>query len=426
MMSFDLVQGEQSNTLINAAAHPSDHPDPGVFDNFFSGAGNYTMRGLAETGRALSMAGAVAPIAVDAIKGGTELQDKYFAFHDDVFNNAVEYWTPKPGEVGAAGQIAGQLASGVLQAVVSPALFVGTAAMSPAEDLVREGVDANTAVKAGMAQGVSAGIGMKIPYLGNGLATRVLSGVGGNVAQGTIGAAVSENVLKENGFDKQAERFDPWDARGRVVDAMLGAVFGVMAHAGAKAPAKGEAKAPQFSPTDEAAVLVANQARHMEDITPQGRPVSDADATIHVDALKQAMDQVLRGEPVAVDGMTKDLHTVPDERQTQYRTEVIDEAQRIVAEEVPDHGIILPKIEPGLPMADVVPAEHDAVSMKARQAVTDNPDLVIPTNRVDADGNPVVIRAAEALAHANAEVAHAKSVAADVFKTAAHCLLGAL
>ncbi len=117
---------------------------------------------------------------------------------------------------------------------------------------------------------------------------------------------------------------------------------------------------------------------------------------------------------------------VPDEVQTQQRTEVGEEVQRIAAQEAPVSAPILPKIEPGMPMADVIPAEHTPASLKARQAVVDHPDLTIPTNRTDADGNSITMRATDALALADAEVAHAQATAANVFKTAAHCLLGAL
>ena len=419
-MSFDFFPNEQGAALLNAARHPSTTPDPGAFDNFFSGAGQYTMRSMAEAGRAVDLAGAVFPVAVDAFTGGTERQDQYFKEHDEVFNTAVDYWTPKPGEVGTAGQVAGQLAGGIMQAVVHPALLVGTAALSPGEDLVREGVDGGTAVKVGVIQGAGMAVGLKMPFLGQSLATRVLSGAGGNLLQGTAGAAASSGVLKDAGYDQQAERFNPWDMRARMLDAMLGAAFGGLAHVGAKG------EAPKLTPTDEAALLVANQARHIEDVAPQGRPVTDADATMHADAMRQAIQQVLRGEPVAVDGLVKDMRMVPDETQYQQRMEVTDEAQRLAAQEAPIDAPILPKIEPNRPMADAIPAEHTPASLKARQAVVDRPDLTLPTNRTDADGNPITLRAADALALADAEVAHAQAIAPDVFKTAAYCLLGAL
>lgn len=421
-MSFDFFPNEQGATLLNAARKPSTTPEPGTFENFAKGAGMYTMRSLAEAGRAVDMAGAVFPIAYDAVVGGTEQQDQYFKEHDEVFNGAVDYWTPKPGEVGTAGQVAGQLAGGVMQAIVSPALLVGTTQLSASEDLVRNGVDSTTAQVVGGIQGASMAVGLKLPYLGQTLATRVLSGAGGNLVQGTAGALASSEVLKAEGYDKQAEQFNPWDLRARALDVMLGAAFGGLAHIDAKGKLQ---EPPKLTPTDEAALLVANQARHLEDVTPQGRPATDADATMHADAMRRAIDQVLRGEQVTVDDVVRDMRLVPDEAQYQQRAEIMSEAQRI-AEQAAPFDPILPKMEPTRPLADNIPMEGDPASIQARRFATEQPDLTIPTNRADADGNPVTMRAADAIALADAEVAHAQATAANLFKTAANCLLGAL
>jgi hypothetical protein len=421
-MSFDFFPNEQGATLLNAARKPSTTPEPGMFENFAKGAGMYTMRSLAEAGRAVDLTGAVFPIAYDAVVGGTEQQDQYFKEHDEVFNSAVDYWTPKPGEVGTAGQVAGQLAGGVMQAIVSPALLVGTTQLSASEDLVRNGVDSTTAQVVGGIQGASMAVGLKLPYLGQTLATRVLSGAGGNLVQGTAGALASSEVLKAEGYDKQAEQFNPWDLRARALDVMLGAAFGGLAHIDAKGKLQ---EAPKLTPTDEAALLVANQARHLEDVTPQGRPATDADATMHADAMRRAIDQVLRGEQVTVDDIVRDMRLVPDEAQYQQRAEIMAEAQRI-AEQVAPFDPIVPKMEATRPLADNIPVDGDPASIQARRFATEQPDLTIPTNRADADGNPVTMRAADAIALADAEVAHTQATAANLFKTAANCLLGAL
>lgn len=532
--------------------------------------------------------GALFPWRADTLTSGdnlsgTSLTDQYFQHHDEVFNNAVDHWTPRPGEVGTAGQVAGQLAGGVMQAIISPALLVGTAQMSSAEDLVRNGVDANTANTVGGIQGVSMAVGLKLPFLGQSLATRVLSGAGGNLVQGTATALASSQVLKAQGHASEAERFNPWDLRARTLDVMMGAAFGGLAHLEAKGASKltpqqdyqlflaefgltqekvdasmnnksdlipmpkgvskierlkspiegdgmfttekvgdGELLAPgriggmrtpagrftnhsnepnaelrphpngdldlvalgtieagkevvidyrqaaevngsglknatKLPPTDEAALLVANQARHMEDSTPQGRPATDADATMHTDAMRQSIEQVLRGETVTVDGLTKDMRMVADDAQLQQRTEFTDELQRIAALDAPIGEPIPPKIGadsmPVLPRnaapndlmgavkqfvnhmlggedtqqrPEINPADHDPASLKARQFAQDQPELTIPTNHVDANGNPIHLRASDAIAMADAEVAHAQSTAASLFKTAAHCLLGVL
>ncbi len=422
-MSFDLFSNEQNATLLNAARHPSATPDAGTWDNFASGAGQYTMRSLAEAGRAVSMASAVVPIVADKLVGGDNLSgetltDRYFAQHNEVFNNAVEHWTPKPGEVGIAGQIAGQLAGGVMQAIISPALLVGSTQLSTAENLVREGVDSTTANMVGGIQGTAMAVGIKLPFLGQSLATRVLSGAGGNLVQGTAAALASAETLKGQGYDKQAEQFNPWDLRARTLDVMLGAAFGGLAHLEARG-------APKLTPTEEAAILVANQARHLEDSTAQGRPATDADATMHADAIRQAINQVLRGEPVTVDSLTKDMQTIPAEQSSREQMEVQGEIQRLVSEAVP-FDPILPAFEQKTPLGVEIPDGISPQSLKARAMAMDNPDLLINTGHTEADGSLQTIRAGDAILQADAEVATAKLTAEKLFKTAAHCLLGAI
>ena len=427
-MSFDFFPNEQSATMLAASRKPSLSPDAGTWSNFLPGAATYGMRSLAEVGRAVDMAGSVFPIVADKLTGGTERQDTYFREHDDVMNNAVDYWTPRPGEVGTAGQIAGQLAGGLAQAVISPALLVGTAQLSSAEDLVRQGVDAGAANVVGDISGVGAALGLKLPFLGSTLASRVASGAGGNVAQGMATAAASRAVLNAAGNPLQAEQYNPLDLKARTLDALLGAAFGGMAHLSAR-----------FTPTDQAALLVANQARHMETTTLPGLPVSDADATMHVQALRQAIDQTLRGEPVNVDQVLQDAHFVPDAGIARDRAVVVDELQRQAAEAAPQGDVIqpLPLREPArgaempreaetLPTGEALPADTDPTSMKARRIAAENPDLQIPSGEFAPDGTPVMRRAADVLADSDRELAGAKATVPDLFKSAANCLLGVL
>lgn len=449
-MSFDFFENEQSATMLNAARHPSLTPEAGTWDNFTTGAGRYAMRSLAEVGRAVDMAGSVFPIAYDAITGDTNNteRDKYFDEHNAVFNHAVDYWTPRPGEVGAAGQIAGQLAGGVLQAIVSPAMLVGTAQLSTAEDLVRQGVDPGAANVVGDVAGIGAAVGIKLPFLGNTLASRVLTGAAGNVVQGAAMAGASRAVLDAAGNPLQAAQYDPLDLKARALDAMLGAAFGGLAHIDAKTRTK-------LTATDEAALLVANQARHMEDTTLGGRPESAADLTQHTQAMRQAIDQILRGEPVQVDAIVKGMKIAPDDTLVQHRMEVADELARLVQQEIPPGA----KIEPlravpveaiaeaptlatqaaqavqqtlakvfgvELPLPDTATRSTDPAINKARQAVAQYPDMLIHTGDVAPDGSPVRVRAADAIAQADTSLAQTNKTAADIFRTAATCLLGAL
>ena len=424
-MSYDFYPNEQNAALLNAARHPSTTPDTGAFDNFLLGAGKTAMKSLAEVGRAVDMAGSVFPIAVDAVTGGTARQDQYFKEHDEVFNGAVDYWTPRPGEVGMAGQIAGQLAGGVLQATISPALLVATSQLSTGEDLVRQGVDAGAANVVGDIAGIGMAVGIKLPFLGKTLATRVLSGAGGNVVQGAATAGASHAVLDAAGNPQQAAQYDPTDLRGRLLDAMLGAAFGGLAHVGAK-----------LTPKEDAALLVSNQARHLEETTTPGVPDSASDLTQHVTAMKQAIEQTLRGEPVAVDKTILGMRMHPDEAIANERTAYGDELKREAADQVPPAEPIRPLADEtplrtvdgsdptAVQVADAVPG--DLILARARAALAKNPDMLIPDRSADPQAEPVPMRAGDVIDRLAADRASADATAPDLFKTAAACLLGVL
>lgn len=548
-MSFDFFENEQAATLTQASRHPSISPDAGAFENFWSGAGHFSMRSLAEAGRAVDMAGAAFPVAYDSLVGGTEQQDRYFKEHDEVFNSAVDHWTPRPGEVGMAGQIAGQLAGGIMQAVVSPALLVGTTQLSSAEDLVRQGVDATTANQVGAVQGAATAVGVKLPAFGSTLTRKILTGAGGNLAQGVAASGTSRAILEHANAAGAAAQYDPFDFRARALDVMLGAAFGGIAHLGkthekltaqedykaflseyglsesivksvsengvyhplppgtalelkssdisglgmfsTKGAKPGEVLAPatidgvgtqaarytnhsneanaeyrrnangdvdlvaiapirpgsevvsnyrtsadvfgfsglkklsNLTPTEEAALLVANQARHIEDRAP-GIPATDVDATMHAKAMQEAIGQVLRGDEVSVDHITKDIQTDTGEAWAARHADMQAELQRLI-NEGPAHD---PIIAPPKPGAAVNLTENDLArtpnAMKARTTAMDNPDMLIHTGETAPDGSLVTMNAHDAIAQADAQVTLAKSTAQQVFMTAAHCLLGAI
>jgi hypothetical protein len=179
---------------------------------------------------------------------------------------------------------------------------------------------------------------------------------------------------------------------------------------------------------------VANQARHIEQSTAPGRPVSQADLVQHVQAMREALGQVLAGEPVRVDKTLEGMRTMPDDGATRQRVEVADEMARLAKEEAPpvDPVRLPPDQSParavdGLPDAarPTLPPD-DMPSTRARAALTRSPDMTIPTGAVDEMGNAVFVRAADALAGAEVDAAVTRTTAGELFRTAATCLLGIL
>ncbi len=280
--------------------------DTGIWQNFGPGAGSYLMRSFAEVGRATSMlaigAESLTPsgIAMRALRPdmAEAQQDEAFRQHDEVFQDAVDYWTPKPHTVGKAGEIAGQLAGGVIQFAINPALAVGTAQMNTSTDLVREGVDPGAALVAGDIAGIGTAVGVKLPFLGSTFARKAASGAAGNLVQGVATAGATNMLLQSAGRPDQAAKFDPFDVSARTLDVLLGVAFGGLAHV----QTRGGAKIPEMDADQKAALLVVNHSRHLEQSA--GPDASPLELTTHVTQVQKAVEQLLRGERVDVEGMS--------------------------------------------------------------------------------------------------------------------------
>lgn len=305
-MSFDLYPEEtaaRADSLKPMKQAPTD-----TFDNFFSGAGNYAMQGFAKTARAVDLLGSVGPIVHDKISGGTEAQDKYFKEHDEVFGNAVDYWTPKPGEVGVAGEVVGQLLGTLPQVFMSPSLAVASAQLSTAEDLTKQGVDATRANAAGAIQASGLGFGVWMPILGKTLAQRVLAGgVGFNVVQGVAMRGATGAVL--DGTPAEGS-YKALDGKSITLDVLLGAAFGGMAHINPAMRAQGDefharfyAWAKNIRPSQVDALVTLKQAEHINVDSMPGKPVDLVDTEAHVQRTRQAINDLANDRPVNVENM---------------------------------------------------------------------------------------------------------------------------
>ncbi len=282
----ELTLGSAASFRPPQAAQPDD---ASLFKGFGSGAASYFMRSMASAGRAVSMLGAVAPIALDKVVGsdnmsGISLTDRYFRAHDEFFGSAVDYWTPKPGDVGAAGMIAGEVAGGIVQFLANPYLLVAAQGVGTAEDLVRQNVPAGASLGAGAVAGATTAAGFAIPIFGKTLAQRLATGVGGNVALNVPEAAIKREIVNA-AAPGVGDQFDPWDMRARTVDLLMGAVFGTKVHLDARL-------------RDSAMTL--NAARQLEEGALPGRPATPQDLTEAVERVRTAVDQLARGEVVTV------------------------------------------------------------------------------------------------------------------------------
>lgn len=305
-MALDLYQDESVNRLTDM--RPVSIPEPGMFEGLAKGAGMSAMRGFARTARAIDMIGSVGPIAQDLLTGGTEAQDKYFKEHDEFFGRAVDYWTPKPGEVGAAGDVVGSLVSMLPMVVMSPSLTVAAQQMATSEELAAKGVSPGQAIGAGIAEGLGLGAGIWMPILGTNGWQRILAGGAGfNVLQGVVTRGAQGAILEGT---PEAENYKAFDGNALTLDVLLGMAFGTLAHLSPSQRAQGAETwnkirgfMEKSTPTQIDAIAALRQAQHLNVDSMPGKPVEVTDIDNHVQRMKQAIDDLSNDRPVNVEQM---------------------------------------------------------------------------------------------------------------------------
>ena len=366
-MSLDLFE-ETDNVLANM--RPVADPEPGVWDNFTAGTGKVAMQTFAKAGRAASMAAAPLAMAFEKAPGSTEVQDKFFKAHDEIFGRAVDYWTPKPGEVGEAGQVVGQLLGTLPMLFASPALTVAQTQLSVAEDMARKGVDAGTAQAIGATQAAGLGLGIWVPILGKTLAQRVLvGGAGFNVVQGGATRAISAQLAEGTAAEGDFKTFYP---TALTLDVLLGAAFGGIAHINPRMRAEGEAWQKRLTewgaklkPSEVDALATLRQAQHLNADSMPGKPVDVADTNAHVDRMRQAIDDLANDRPVNVEDMPAPRFEVDAARAAEAKAAI-----KVMQDEARADGMVLeenvlPKVSP--PETALPPAIEQSALKKANE-----------------------------------------------------------
>lgn len=214
---------------------------------------------------------------------------------------AVMDLRPDPKEVGVVGQIIGE-ASAILPRTVVGAMIAGPAgaafgAGAPAgysrkQVAMAEGIDEKTATKMGVIEGGVTALGAVLP------ASRIVKPVGAdaalsvsaNVALGMAGRGLTAEALEQGGYTTQAAQYRVMDKTAIATDAILGLAFFGIGRATYRKPT-----------TDQVdAALTERATQHYDvDVAP-GAPVDPRSAVSHQQALRTAIAQLSRGEPVAV------------------------------------------------------------------------------------------------------------------------------
>lgn len=435
-MSFDLYRQEVDNRLATLPGVKT--PEPGAFENFLPGAGKVAMQTFAKVGSAIDIAGAVGPILQDKLTGGTEAQDRYFKEHDEVFGRAVDHWTLKPNEVGAAGQVVGTLLGTLPLVMANPALAVATTQLSAAEDLVKKGVDAGQAQAVGAVQGAGLGLGIWVPVLGKTLMQRVLlGGAGFNAVQGVATRGASGAILDGTAA---ADEFNAFDPTQLTLDVLLGAAFGGLAHKLPSMRAEGEAWhqrmaewGAKLKPSEVDALATLRQAQHLNADSMPGKPVDLIDADAHVQRMRQAIDDLANDRPVNVEQMPAARFEADEVRATESAAALKalqDEAATAAAADgiEPAPTAARAPAEPAMPEKvgsgdTAISPDADPVAAEAQRFAAENPDLVIDTIK-GADGKDIDVTPSMMLGLAEDAKVQAQTDVKLIYAAAA-CLLGA-
>lgn len=341
-MSLDLYQDEARQKL--SSMPPVSSPEAGAFDGFIRGAGLATMRGFARAGSAIDLMGSIGPIAEDAIFGtGTEAQDRYFKEHEDTFGSASKYWTPEPNEVGVAGEVVGSLLSTLPLVITSPSLAVATTQIGTAEELVDKGVSAGKAEAVGAVQGLGMGLGVWMPILGqNGWQRVVVGGAGFNAAQGIALRGTSGAILDGT---PAGDEFKAFDGKAMTLDVLLGMAFGSLSHLSPGQRAQGAQYwerltdwAQKMDPSQVDSVAALRQAQHLNVDSVPGKLETTSDIQAHVDRMRTAVDQLAKGEQLAVDDMPA-AKFEPDDARASASEKRLDDLQKIAEKVRTQEGI---------------------------------------------------------------------------------------
>lgn len=441
-MSLDLYQDEIRDQL--AGMPPVTRPETGAFDGFIRGTGLATMRGFARAARVVDLAGSVGPIAQDALMGtGTEAQDRYFKEHDDVYGSAVQHWAPELGEVGAAADVVGGLLSTIPLVLLSPGLAAASTA-DIGEELVQKGVPAGKAAGVATAQAAGMALGIWMPVLGQNLWQRVfIGGAGFNALQGVTMRGASGAILEGT---PAADEFKAFDGKQLTLDVLMGMAFGTLAHISPAQRAQGEVYwdrllnwAKDLDPSQKDAVLALRQAEHMNVDSAPGKLAGPRDVEAHVQRMRQAIDQLAKGDQVAVDDLPAPKFE-PDARKAAAAEKTVADLQKIAEKVRADEGIApLPQeteapaakpggTEPPPPRgsrgAEAAGAEADPLAMEAQRLAAEQPDLRLNLGTT-ADGQPITSTAKQFLEDTKAETTRLREQAKLVM-VAAQCMLGVL
>lgn len=296
----------------------TDKLAPGAFTGALGAIGPGLLRGAIEAGRTVQTT--ALQLGSAAIESELSIGAGYFPEFEDGQTQAQREFgegeakrigeetaasvmdlRPDPTEVGVVGQILGEAAA-VLPRTIAGALTAGplgaaAAAGAPAgysskQVAMAEGIDETTATLKGLIDAGTMGVGALLPaarFVGPVLGDAAIA-VGANVGLGMAGRGATAAVLEDGGYTAQAAQYRIMDGTALATDAILGAAFFGIGRAGMRRPTTEQVDA----------ALTERTTQHFDVDAAPGAPVDPRSAMSHQEALRTAIAQLNRGEPVAV------------------------------------------------------------------------------------------------------------------------------
>lgn len=222
---------------------------------------------------------------------------------------AADTLRPDPATTGTmaqilfgVGDVGARFATGfAVGGVVGGALLSGTSVGEERyRELIKDGVDPETALGAAAIRGITTGAGALLPAgVGGSLATRIASGVGINTSVGIGGRAAESTALSDY---KQGQEIKAFSAQDIAVDAILGGIFGGVSRLGI------DVTHDQL----DAAVTLKNAKSFNMDTMP-GTPKSVGDIARHSKLMDTAIDDILNDRAVSVDAESGGVRFSPRE-----------------------------------------------------------------------------------------------------------------
>lgn len=251
------------------------------------------------------------------------------------------------------------------------------------------------------------------------LAPTIGIGVGTNLVTGAAQRGLTGEILRDNGYDKQADQYRIFDAQSMIADVVLGAAFGGLSHF---------TDPSRVRPTDIDDAMSVKKQEHFDRAGP-GIQTNPLAANAHADAMHYSIEELANGRspnftPEQADALLRDV--VPDPNM-----EMMVKAQRDAVaetlngedflgtpERLPERAVETQQATPELavkqqPQAQGetgIPQMHPMDKEAMDQLVVKNPDMTI----VLGDGREIKVADLPAILEQNAKAAEQDSVLHEV------------